>query len=142
MSYGKPASTVAQFVEFLFCFSSFLKVMSFFSLCFYCVFLPSRWLRGTIEDSANCNRKKGDIENRRMVWQQILIFLIRKNFGGKLSHSSEISGLCSMKSASETLQNLPYFWNMKTYIVFSFCATLFFCPGLFQHRPGHSLGKK
>ena len=31
-----------------------------------------------------------------------------------------------MKCSRETLQNLPYFWNTKTYAVFSFCATLVF----------------
>ena len=33
-------------------------------------------------------------------------------------HSSEIRGLCSTKCSRETLQNLPYFWNTKTHIVF------------------------
>ena len=31
-----------------------------------------------------------------------------------------------MKLSSKTLQKLPYFWNMKTRVVFSFHATLFF----------------
>ena len=41
-------------------------------------------------------------------------------------HFSEIRGLCFMKLSSETLQNLPYFWNMKTHFFFrfSFQATL------------------
>ena len=42
---------------------------------------------------------------------------------------SQFEGLCSMKSSSETLQNLPYFYHMKTHVVFfpfSFRATLFF----------------
>ena len=50
-----------------------------------------------------------------------------------------------MKLSSETLQNLPFFWNMKTYnCSFSFLVTLFFhyeCPGLCQHRPEHPLLK-
>ena len=33
-------------------------------------------------------------------------------------HSSEIRGLCSTKSSNEILQNLPYFWNKKTCLVF------------------------
>ena len=33
-------------------------------------------------------------------------------------HSSEIRGLCFLKLSSEMLQNLPYFWNTKTKIVF------------------------
>ena len=52
-------------------------------------------------------------------------------------HSSQFQSLCSTKSSSETLQNLPYFVHTKTqscFFRFSFCATL--C-----HRPGHSLGK-
>ena len=63
-------------------------------------------------------------------------------------HSSEIRGLCLMKCYSEMLHNLQYFWNMKceSPCFFSFCATLFLspneCPGLCQHRPGHSLGGK
>ena len=36
----------------------------------------------------------------------------------KCRHSSEIRNLCLMKLPSETLQNLPYFWNMKFQIVF------------------------
>ena len=55
-----------------------------------------------------------------------------------------------MKLSSKTLQNLLYFWNTKTYVVFcgfSFRAsTLFFSlmyGCLCQHRrPGHSSGKK
>ena len=32
-----------------------------------------------------------------------------------------------MKRSGEKLQNLPYFWNMKTHVFFfSFSATLFF----------------
>ena len=31
-------------------------------------------------------------------------------------HSSEIRGLCLKKCSSETLQNLPYFWNTKTQV--------------------------
>ena len=60
-------------------------------------------------------------------------------------HSSEKRRLCLMKCSNETLQNLPYFLNMKIRIEFSFSDTLFFfpneCPGLCRHRPGHSLGK-
>ena len=37
-----------------------------------------------------------------------------------IDHSSEMRGLCLMKCSSEMLQNLPYFWNMKTHILF-FC---------------------
>ena len=42
-------------------------------------------------------------------------------------HYSEIRGLFLMKWPSKTLQDLPYFWNMKTQEVFcfSFRATLF-----------------
>ena len=62
-----------------------------------------------------------------------------------ICHSSEIRGLCLMKWPSETLQNLPYFWNMKTHVVFFIfilCYFIFFpneCPGLCRHRPGHPL---
>ena len=44
-------------------------------------------------------------------------------------NSLEIIGLCLMNWQSETLQNLPYFWNTKIHVVFfsfSLCATLFF----------------
>ena len=60
-------------------------------------------------------------------------------------HSSEIRGLCSMKSSRKMLLNLPYFWNTKTHIVFFIFhfVLLYFspneCPGLCRHRPGHSL---
>ena len=51
-----------------------------------------------------------------------------------------------MKCPRKTLQNLLYFWNMKTHVfIFYFCYFIFFpneCPGLCRHRPGHSLGKK
>ena len=52
-----------------------------------------------------------------------------------------------MKCSSETLQNLPYFWNTKThsFFRFSFRATLFF-PQMNAlvnvDRLGHSLGGK
>ena len=42
-----------------------------------------------------------------------------KNEFKKVSrHSSEIRGLFLMKCPSEMLQNLSYFWNMKTQIIF------------------------
>ena len=40
-------------------------------------------------------------------------------------HSSEIRGLCLMEWPSETLQNLQYFWNTKTHIVFLLLYFLF-----------------
>ena len=43
------------------------------------------------------------------------ILLIRIN---TYINSLEIIGLCLMNWQSETLQNLPYFWNTKTYIIF------------------------
>ena len=45
-------------------------------------------------------------------------------------HSSEIRGLCFLKFSSERLQNLLYFWNMKTHVVFffSFRTTILFSP--------------
>ena len=39
-----------------------------------------------------------------------------------LQHSSEIVSLCQKKSFGKTLQNLPYFWNLKTGIILSFCV--------------------
>ena len=36
-----------------------------------------------------------------------------------MHHSLEIWGLCLMKWPSETLKNLPYFWNTKIQVVFS-----------------------
>ena len=64
-------------------------------------------------------------------------------------HSSEKRVLCLMKSSSEMLQNLPYFIYMKTqsrlFLFFILCYFIFppnECPGLWRHRPGHSLGKK
>ena len=38
-------------------------------------------------------------------------------------HSSEIRGLCLMKCSSETIQNLPYFWNTK--IDIELCGILY-----------------
>ena len=42
-------------------------------------------------------------------------------------HSSEIRDLCLMKWPSEMLQNLQYFWNTKTYVVF-FILCYFIIP--------------
>ena len=41
-------------------------------------------------------------------------------------YSSEISDLCLIKLFSETLQNLPYFWNKKTHVVFFSFFILFY----------------
>ena len=41
-------------------------------------------------------------------------------------HSSEIRGLCLIKCYRDTLQNLPYFWNMKTHVDFSFLILCYF----------------
>ena len=64
-------------------------------------------------------------------------------------HSLEMRKSFLMKCSSGTLQNLSYFWNTKTHAVFIiFFISCYFifspneCPGLCQHRPGHSLGKK
>ena len=43
------------------------------------------------------------------------ILLIRIN---TYINSLEIIGLCLMNWRSEKLQNLPYFWNTKTYIIY------------------------
>ena len=51
-------------------------------------------------------------------------------------YSSEIRGLCLMKLSSETLQNLPYLWNVNSQIIFFIFhfEQLFICnngcPGL------------
>ena len=53
-----------------------------------------------------------------------------------------------MQLSSKTLQNLPYFWNTKTHVlffVFHFVLLYVFpneCPGVRRHRAGHSLGEK
>ena len=51
---------------------------------------------------------------RPRIW---LDYLKQQNWKS-FEHSSEIRGLCLMKWPSKSLQNLPYFWNMKTLIVF------------------------
>ena len=49
---------------------------------------------------------------------------------------------------AKMLQNLLYFYNKKTRVVFLFFISSNFilfpneCPGLCRHRPGHSLVKK
>ena len=67
-----------------------------------------------------------------------------------VSNPSEIKGLCLMKWPSKTLQNLPYFWNMKTHvhIFFVFYFELYFitvapyeCPDLYQHSLGGKIIK-
>ena len=68
-------------------------------------------------------------------------------------YSSQFQSLCLMKNSSETLQNLPYFWNMKSenqhsFFRFSFHATLLYSlmNALvyvdIDQGPGHSLGEK
>ena len=62
-------------------------------------------------------------------------------------HSSEIRGLCLMKCPSETLQNyILYIRKSKVaFSIFHFVVLYFSpneCPGLCQHRTGHSLGEK
>ena len=57
---------------------------------------------------------------------------------GMLLHSSQIQGLCSTKSSSETLQNLPYFIYLyeNPKLLFPFFISCYFifspndCPGL------------
>ena len=75
--------------------------------------------------------------------KDLVIQLDKMIFG----HSSEKRGLCLKKCSSEMLQNLPYFCNTKTHIVFCFILCYFTfprnaCPGLCQHRLGYSLRKK
>ena len=52
--------------------------------------------------------KKSDWEKNRLSL----------NFCPMTTDRAGIRGLCFMKLLSETLQNLPYFWNMKTQIDF------------------------
>ena len=85
--------------------------------------------------------------------KKVCIFCEKKtrqiNLNGLSKDSSEIRGLRSMKCSSKTLQILLYFMYKKTHVlvffVFHFVQLYFFpyeCPGLCQHRPGDSLGKK
>ena len=48
-----------------------------------------------------------------------------------------------MKWPSKMLQNMPYSWNTKTYVVF-FCILFAFLINalIYGHRPGHSLWEK
>ena len=64
------------------------------------------------------------------------------------THPSEKRGLHSTKCSSKMLQNLLYFMYKKTHVVVFFIFHFIQlwvlpneCPGLCQHRPGHSLGK-
>ena len=63
------------------------------------------------------------------------------------SGSLESSQKCRKEAESEMLENLLYFMYKKTHVVFfvfHFVQLYFFpyeCPGLCQHRPGHSLGE-
>ena len=50
----------------------------------------------------------------------------------KVGHFSEIRGLCLMKWSSKMLQNLPYFWNKKTQVVY-FNLLYFFPCQVFIH---------
>ena len=83
---------------------------------------------GKSNSSALCNLEKilvGIFE------QQYVPFFQPKNFENVLTTHTppNFLGLCSMKSSSKTLKNLPYFMHMKTqscFFHFSFRATLYF----------------
>ena len=82
----------------------------------------------------------------QMGYLPICIYYWRFKFVA-ISYSSEIRrGLCLNKCFSEMLQNLPYFWNMKTHVdFFNFIQLNFFpneSPGLYRLRSGPSLGEK
>ena len=89
-----------------------------------------------------------DITFEELTWNRSFIIITIHT----VIHSSEIRVFCLMKCSSKMLQNLPYFWNTKTHMVFYFifffilCYFTFFppneCPGLSQHRLGHSSGEK
>ena len=59
---------------------------------------------------------------RTMVWfmpckkNRTSNLVVQVHYIKYVHHSSEMRGLCLMKCSSETLQNLPYFWNTKTYV--------------------------
>ena len=81
--------------------------------------------------------------------QEILVATsCRKQNSFRKYHSSEIRGLCFMKCSSQMLQNLPYFWSMKTHIVFFVFhfMLLYFFPLMnalvYVDLPGHLLGGK
>ena len=58
-------------------------------------------------------------------------------------HCAIFRGKNPHKGKALNIQNLPYFWNTKTHVVFfvfHFVLLYFFlneCPGLCRHRPGH-----
>ena len=57
-------------------------------------------------------------------------------------HCAIFRGKNPHKGKALNIQNLPYFWNTKTHVVFFFSFHAKKCPGLCRHRPEHSLGKK
>ena len=50
------------------------------------------------------------------VYCTYIIVEYKQNIGITV-HSSKFQGSCSMKSSSEKLQNLPYFWNKETLLL-------------------------
>ena len=58
-----------------------------------------------------CNSCPSSVVTLKNGVQNMLQFYIPEV---KIYHSSEIRGICLMKLSSKMLQNLPYFWNMKT----------------------------
>ena len=109
-------------------FSSFLKALYSLYSHFFRVF-----------QSILCTKKEEPKKNESLKRENKLKAFIKRssepllnlhvssNTSSQVIHSSEIRSLCLMKWPSEMLQNLSYFWNMKTYVFFfSFCATLFF----------------
>ena len=61
-------------------------------------------------------------------WDRLLYRACTGKNSTKYHHSSEIKGLCIKKWPSEMLQNLPYFWNMKTYLFFFHFVLHYFSP--------------
>ena len=66
---------------------------------------------------AHCTLYKNRCTFLAFLWGRRQVYLLGI-FGDVSVHSSKIRGLCLMKCSSEMLQNLPYFWNTKTHVVF------------------------
>ena len=112
---------------------------------FYKLYYFPSFFTTTNKENRNSGLSNNKVTKIFQISVNILLNLILCIFNQLSTHSSEIRCLYLMKCSSEMLQNLPYFWNTKTHIQFFFIfhfVLLYFFPGLCQHRPGHSLGKK
>ena len=103
-------------------------------LCMFCsnfveywLIALATWTCGGCVMPLNCEMEPKNLEYQLTLGKAKILVCDELNIGDAIGkHSSKISCLCLMKCPSETLQNLPYFWNTQV-SVFHF-VLLYFSP--------------